>query len=270
LKDDENGALKMNIEKMPLKDYKGDHPDNLKIVQVKFNDFYNMPEEFIIDFKMNEETIIKSCISKNKRINQRFKVITGKSEVRAVFKSAEIGVNKVIGDCLIPKRMMKEKVMLDEGRISADVEIKVLACDFKPKSEIKQGILELFIKGCKNLPIFDTDSSDPFIKVFLNGTRLHTTKTVKKSLNPVFNEVIKINVNSNVDILRIEVFDWNQFENNELMCFRELPLCFLREGLEDVEIKLTNAKTFKKCGSVQMGLRFGKDKQDGKVKSVFK
>lgn len=266
--DDENGSLKVNIEKMALKEYKEGKPECLKVVQVKFNDFSNVKEEFLIEFKMNEETIIKSCISKNKCINQRFNIVTGKSEVRAIVKSAAIGVNKVIGDCLIPKRKMKEKVMLGDAKICAEVEVKVLCCDFTPKSVIKQGILELMIKGCKNLLGSSTNKIDPFVKVFLNGTRLYTTKTIKKSNDPTFNEIVKLSVNSNVDIMRIEIFDHNQFENNQLISFRELPLCFLKEGLEDVEVKLVDAKTFKKAGTIIMGLKFGKS--EAKAKKVFK
>lgn len=273
-KDDENGSIQTVIKTSPLIPYRGTSAHKaFKVVQVRFTRFYNMKEEFLVEFKTATETMRKSSISRNFALSERFILCVGDCEIRAIFKSAAIGINKIIGDCLIPKRAMKERVMLDEGQVSVDVEIRVQSCDFPFFQLVRIGILELLIMTGIDLPGDCKTKCNPFVKLFLNGSRIHKTAQKKATLNPEWNENVHIKINSMVDILRFEVFDWNQFEKNKLVAFREIPLYFLTEGKSEFEVRLMNSETFKPDnGKLKIAFRFHSEEpeKNSKVKTVLK
>ncbi|KAM0686163.1 Tricalbin-2 [Conglomerata obtusa] len=269
---DENGSLYLEAEYLPLTQYKGisSGMDSFKTVQVRFSSFKNIENEFIIEFISNDEVIQRSAISRKQEINKTFLLLAGKSEIRARFRSAKIGEDKILGDCLIPKREMNERIMLDEKTFSTKMEIKVKSCGFKKKERVKEGQLQLFIRQAKDLlPIDSNGKVDPYIKIFLNGNRIHKTSTKKETLNPIFNESIALRVNSMVDVLRIEVFDWNKIQQNRMISYKEMPLYFLEEGLCDIDLHLINAKSYKKDGSIlSCGFMFKKN-PEGTTKMKF-
>lgn len=271
---DDNGSIKAVIKTSNIQPYKGTSSKlAFKVVQVRFKKFYNMKEEFLVEFINPTETIAISPISRNFALSDRFLLLVGDCEIRAIFKSANIGINKVIGDCLIPKRAMKERVIIDEGTISVDIEIQVHTSDFPFYNFIKIGVVELKMISAVNLPPDSNNSCDPFLKIFLNGNRIHKTNQIKKTLNPTFNESINIKINSMVDIIRIEVFDWNQFEKNKLIAYREMPLYFLKKGKVEYNIRLINAETFKPDKSkLKLSFDFLNAKYDNnaKVKGLLK
>ncbi|KAM0678295.1 Tricalbin-2 [Binucleata daphniae] len=261
-KQDENGYLQFTAEYSKLNEHNGfgTTHDILKVIQVKFTDFQNINEEFFIEFVCNDEIIQASQISRNYELCDVFLLLCGKGEIRARFKSAKIGHNKILGDCLIPKRLMNERVMLDNDNFSANVEIYTLSCDFQVKEKIHQGNLQLFLRKAKNIKSADSNKlSDIYVKIYLNGTRVHKSTTKKDVVNPVFNESVSLKVDCLVDTIRIEVFDHNKVQQDEFIAYKEFPLYFLQEGLSDIDLLLLNSKTHKKDGSMlNVGFNFTK------------
>lgn len=80
-------------------------------------------------------------------------------------------------------------------------------------SSSDQGFLRIDLVSAKNLRGADRGgkSSDPYVVFVLNGERTFKSKTVKKTLNPTFNENLgECQVNSRVAAEAIfEIFDWD-------------------------------------------------------------
>ncbi|EJW04996.1 hypothetical protein EDEG_00913 [Edhazardia aedis USNM 41457] len=274
-KGEENGELYIFVESTPLYQYKGTYssPDDLRIIQTMFKSFKNVKDEFFVEFYANNELILRSLKSENKRITNKYTFLAGKEEIRAVFKSAKQGRNKVLGDCLIPKRQMKDPLLLNEiTKFSTNIHINVSGCNFKKIMRTNQGLLELTIIKINNLPAIDNNTCDPFVKIFLNGSKLYKTEKHQRTVNPKFNESVTLSVKRMTDVIRIEVFDHNRIEKNTIIAFREFPLYFLNEGVYDFVVKLVDMKTFKKsAGEIFLKFNFCKEGEQGKkYKSAFK
>lgn len=74
-----------------------------------------------------------------------------------------------------------------------------------------EGVLEIDVVNAKDLPAADSSGkSDPYIWLAMNGERFFKTKTVKKTLNPKFNEHTSVEVPSRtMSKFLVEVFDWD-------------------------------------------------------------
>ncbi|CAG8554094.1 17567_t:CDS:10 [Acaulospora morrowiae] len=121
------------------------------------------------------------------------------------------------------------------------------------------GTLNVKVKSAENLPAADrSGTSDPYIQFLLNDEKIHKTKTVKKDLNPVFNEDFTITVHSRIgDKFVLEVYDWNQVGSSKKLAHGRLDLSELKsfEGAER-KVPLTNNEDGSKAGSVNLYLRF--------------
>ncbi|KAI8054327.1 C2 domain-containing protein [Syncephalis plumigaleata] len=84
------------------------------------------------------------------------------------------------------------------------------------ESALNVGILSVDVKGAENLPAADkSGTSDPYAIFSLNGEKVHKTKVVKKKLNPVFDEKFTTPIHKLKGDLRVEVFDWNQVNQDK-------------------------------------------------------
>ncbi|KAG2350711.1 tricalbin [Suillus weaverae] len=93
------------------------------------------------------------------------------------------------------------------------VPVKLLARE----SINNQGILRVYLLAGKDLRSADrTGTSDPFAVFTLNGTKVFTSQTKKKNLNPDWSEIFEVNVPSREAAdFSLEVFDWNQLEQSK-------------------------------------------------------
>ncbi|KAK9727873.1 Tricalbin-2 [Basidiobolus ranarum] len=86
-------------------------------------------------------------------------------------------------------------------------------------SVTNKGVVAVKIIKANNLKAADSSGlSDPFVRVKLNDEKVFKTKTIKKSLNPEFDEEFSASLMSrNQDVFLFEIFDWNQFQSQELL-----------------------------------------------------
>ncbi|OUM53042.1 hypothetical protein BVG19_g2288 [[Candida] boidinii] len=73
------------------------------------------------------------------------------------------------------------------------------------------GSLKLRILDASDLPAADSNGfSDPLVQVYVNGKLKYKTKTIKKTLNPVWNEETEIEIEERTfSVLRLKVMDWD-------------------------------------------------------------
>eukprot|EP00729_Bicosta_minor_P012120 gene12120-19563_t len=109
------------------------------------------------------------------------------------------------------------------GRIFAKKE-RVLLGHVSLGIEIKAGVLTVQVNEAKGLRAEDTNGfSDPFVQINLssNAKKVQKTKTIKKSLNPEWNETLTIASITAQQIaeerLEVNVWDWDRVSGNDFM-----------------------------------------------------
>uniref|UniRef100_A0A0E0CHC3 C2 domain-containing protein n=1 Tax=Oryza meridionalis TaxID=40149 RepID=A0A0E0CHC3_9ORYZ len=85
------------------------------------------------------------------------------------------------------------------------------------------GILNVKVKGGTNLAIRDMSSSDPYVVLTL-GQQKAQTSVIKASLNPVWNEELKLSVPQQYGPLKLQVFDHDMLSKDDLMGEAEIDL----------------------------------------------
>lgn len=90
--------------------------------------------------------------------------------------------------------------------------LPALITSLPPSDSIgNSGTLTVEILNATNLLSKDSNGkSDPFVKVYLNGSDFYKTKTKKKTIDPEWNETTTVDVDFRVQsILRFKVSDWD-------------------------------------------------------------
>ncbi|KAG9301118.1 hypothetical protein G9A89_012501 [Geosiphon pyriformis] len=119
------------------------------------------------------------------------------------------------------------------------------------------GKLQVTLKDAKNLPAADrSGTSDPYITFSLNGNLVFKSKTVKKDLNPTFDESFEFIVPSRTaSKFTFEVFDWNQMSSHSKLGDGTIDLSSLEPNERfQQSYPLSNGK-----GSIQVFLLFRPD-----------
>ena len=78
---------------------------------------------------------------------------------------------------------------------------------FQVEYDFTAGILTVHIVKCEDLPAMDIGgTSDPYVKLYLlpERKRKYETKVHRKTLNPVFNESFKFEVNISISFIYFE------------------------------------------------------------------
>ncbi|CCE61715.1 hypothetical protein TPHA_0B00440 [Tetrapisispora phaffii CBS 4417] len=103
-----------------------------------------------------------------------------------------------------------------------------------PKCEtiINTGYLNLNLISAKDLLAADRNGkSDPYVDVVVNGITVYTSKTVKKSLSPTWNERTKVPIPSRkFSEVKLDVYDWDRAGNNDPLGYVKLDLDNLEPG----------------------------------------
>ncbi|KIJ68717.1 hypothetical protein HYDPIDRAFT_81596 [Hydnomerulius pinastri MD-312] len=149
-----------------------------------------------------------------------------------------------------------------EGRVSTvEIEARYVPVPVKlePRESINnQGILRIDLLEGKDLRAADRGGkSDPYAVFMLNGQKVGTSTTKKKTLNPDWQENFLVNVPSRVAAdFYVEVFDWNQLEQAKSLGVGRITLDDLEpfQGTERI-ISLSSEKHGEK-GQVHLRMLF--------------
>ena len=107
------------------------------------------------------------------------------------------------------------------------------------------GILHLDLLSAKDLPAADSNGkSDPYCVVTMNGKFLHKTKVHKKTLNPVFDEGLEIEVSSRLrSKIFIEVYDSDMIGKDTLLGNATLKLASIKvDHVTNSELSIGESK----------------------------
>eukprot|EP01105_Mastigella_eilhardi_P021159 TRINITY_DN509_c0_g1_i5.p1 TRINITY_DN509_c0_g1~~TRINITY_DN509_c0_g1_i5.p1 ORF type:complete len:1273 (-),score=278.82 TRINITY_DN509_c0_g1_i5:103-3897(-) len=90
--------------------------------------------------------------------------------------------------------------------------------------------LHVKIVSAANLPPSDPNGfSDPYVLLKIAGQKFRS-RTEKKTLNPVWNEVTSFSNVLGSDVLTVEVWDWDKLSSDDFLGLVEIPLVSLLDG----------------------------------------
>ncbi|KAI9105980.1 C2 domain-containing protein, partial [Phlyctochytrium arcticum] len=115
------------------------------------------------------------------------------------------------------------------GKLRISVGYVPVAIEASGHETLGMGILHCDILDARNLEAVDSSgTSDPYCQLYLNGAKVHKTKTLKKTLNPEWNETVSIPVESRLrSNLEVRVKDWNSFSKHVTLGTVHVPLARL-------------------------------------------
>ncbi|KAL2913662.1 Tricalbin-2 [Polyrhizophydium stewartii] len=126
-------------------------------------------------------------------------------------------------DRLAIRQFTQASRRLDElpyvAHLSAEFGYSPVSISLAAGSKFNSGVLNIDIVEAKNLMSADTNGfSDPYCVVNLNGSRIHKTKVLKRTLNPVFNESIQAVVKSRLrSTVEVQLMDWDALGGHDFL-----------------------------------------------------
>ena len=122
----------------------------------------------------------------------------------------------------------------------------------------RPGVLSVTVLNAKNLDELDLNSpSDPYVVLTVDGMQQKTTRTVKDSNNPDWNEPFEFAVQHPTrSVLRVQVFDWNRWTDHGRLGWVEIGINEVAssDGVAECEYLLNEAR---RGGTLKLTLRFG-------------
>ncbi|ELR24697.1 C2 domain containing protein [Acanthamoeba castellanii str. Neff] len=106
--------------------------------------------------------------------------------------------------------------------------------------------LQITVVQARDLPVADaTGKTDPYVELYVNGVS-HKTKTIKKTLTPYWGETFTFypsSFNPSTDSIRVDVYDWDRFSNNDLLTRNLLPIAkYASAGTVEEWVPLNSVK----------------------------
>ena len=143
-------------------------------------------------------------------------------------------------------------------------------------SAVSIGILEITVKDAidiKRAKNILNNSVDPYISFEINGVSTGKTRTVRDSLNPVWNETLFVLLNSFTDPLSIVLYDRREKIKDKVLGRIEYNLSTLHDEREQKNLSACFLRNSKPVGSLKFGLKFHptlepKQLPDGTVEDV--
>eukprot|EP00010_Vexillifera_abyssalis_P000280 CAMPEP_0201562502 /NCGR_PEP_ID=MMETSP0173_2-20130828/79364_1 /ASSEMBLY_ACC=CAM_ASM_000268 /TAXON_ID=218659 /ORGANISM="Vexillifera sp., Strain DIVA3 564/2" /LENGTH=872 /DNA_ID=CAMNT_0047977075 /DNA_START=231 /DNA_END=2845 /DNA_ORIENTATION=- len=161
------------------------------------------------------------------------------------------GRDKVLGLTKIPINSLTEhheiqqwwpiSEITDDDVVTGTLHLKIFFQP-PPANGAGDGFLNVHVLSASNLARRDINGlSDPYVKLKFADQR-KKTKTIKKNLNPIFNEQFSFAVSNSVmekkskHKLEISVWDWDRFGKNDFLGQLLIPLSDIRENfpIEDL------------------------------------
>jgi len=133
------------------------------------------------------------------------------------------------------------------------IDVAIPPKDYLPN----MGILTVNVDDGRVIAVDSSGTSDPFIVFNLNGNKVYTTKEVKKTLEPQWNEKFDINIRSRrCAELQLDLMDWNKVEKSTLIGTGILSLVGLVPNTNLVVPVDILSKENKKVGVINLVLNF--------------
>lgn len=176
----------------------------------------------------------------------------------AVLKSKQEDSAELIAKLKATQKAEEEKTKLELEQTKKDLQMKVLGrekllenkdtfANIGKQSEFTN-LLMITIAECKNLKKADifSGSSDPYVKIEIldkNGviTKTQKTKTIKKCLNPFYDETHVFRV-TNYDLIRISVWDWDLISADDFLGDITLTMADVPKKKFEKTFKLSGVK----------------------------
>lgn len=89
--------------------------------------------------------------------------------------------------------------------------------------------LKVTILQGRDLRAADFNNSDPFAVVYANRRQVKT-KTIMKTLEPVWNEYFEIDVTDPYHVVKVVVYDWDKWSSNDFLGQIVFPIADLADG----------------------------------------
>ncbi|ELA42559.1 uncharacterized protein VICG_00311 [Vittaforma corneae ATCC 50505] len=203
-----------------------DNDASLKILQIRIGEF-NRHGIFTLDFHTD------SSVQNVKLVHRLNTFLLGKENLYCRLKDN----GKEVSHVMVPKRDCNEEFDFGNG-LKAQMYCKMQTCAFKKIIPSKQGELEVFIIKANKLKGASNGTSDPYVKVFLNKEKIHKTNKRLRSLDPIFNESFRINVQKNVDEMGFHIYSLNSLTVDSLIHFVDISLFNISEGYSRHTLKM--------------------------------
>jgi len=126
----------------------------------------------------------------------------------------------------------------------------------------QMGVVEVLIDQANVIAADNSGTSDPYVKVFLRGQEIFKTGTIKKTLNPIWNEKFSVPIAERLSSkLIFQVYDWNKVEKHDLIGQTEIPLYEVYDSemirIEKIPLYQINKSNEKiECGDITLNVTF--------------
>lgn len=224
--------IEFTVESCELTDFNDtEQDDRLKILQVKIDDFCRAGI-----FTMNYFT--DSFVQNVKLTHRMSTFVLGDEPLCCKIYDN----HKEITQFKVPVRNCSEEFDFGKG-LKANIRCKAQVCEFKKIAPPKSGEIEVFLIKADKISPIKGSTCDPYIKVFLNGEKIHKTDVKYKNRDPVFNESFRINVERNVDIIGFHIYSSNSLSIDTLVHFKNISLFNIPEGYSRYTVKMNDENT---------------------------
>jgi hypothetical protein len=117
-------------------------------------------------------------------------------------------------------------------------------------------ILTITVHRATALPVADVTTSDPYVVVKLNEDHTRRTRTIEKSLNPVWDESFDYPISSTSPlVLKFEVYDTDKNKDDDILGYFEIFLDeFPVQEIHEKSYKMTNLGKYKSTSCVTVSV----------------
>ncbi|SMN20188.1 similar to Saccharomyces cerevisiae YOR086C TCB1 Lipid-binding protein containing three calcium and lipid binding domains [Maudiozyma saulgeensis] len=127
------------------------------------------------------------------------------------------------------------------------------------QSNLSVGVLEITVKNAKDIKranTFINDSVDPYLEFELSGKSVGKTRTVRDSLNPIWDETLYLLLSSFTDPLTITLFDKREKIKDKVMGRIEYNLNSMHDKAVQTDIVSHFLRNSKPVGNLSFDLKF--------------
>ena len=157
-----------------------------------------------------------------------------------------------------PYQLVLRDNNMRESKVTVSLKYLPVKMQLDPSESFNnQGTLKVEIHDAADLPAADRNGySDPFCKFYLDGKDVFKTKTIKKTLHPVWNEQFDVQIRSRTAVqFELKVYDWDFGDSADFLGGAKINL----ELLEPFHKQEVNLALDGKSGTIRLRMLFTPD-----------